>query len=86
MTLSPAQTNFEIQYTALSFINPERIRFKYKLDGLDQDWIDAGSRRTAYYSHVPPGDYSFKVIAANSDGVWNMQGTQLRVSVLPSFL
>ena len=83
--LSPAQTSFEIQYTALSFLNPERIRFKYKLEGLDQDWIDAGSRRTAYYSHVPPGDYSFKVIAANSDWVWNMQGTHLPVSVLPPF-
>ena len=83
--LSPAQTSFEIQYTALSFLNPERIRFKYKLEDLDQDWIDAGSRRTAYYSHVPPGNYTFKVIAANSDGVWNTQGTRLRISVLPPF-
>jgi signal transduction histidine kinase/ligand-binding sensor domain-containing protein len=85
VTLSPAQTNFEIQYTALSFINPERIRFKYKLEGLDQDWIDAGSRRTAYYSHLPSGDYNFRVIAANSDGVWNMHGTGLRVAVPPPF-
>ena len=83
--LSPEQTSFEIQYTALSFINSERIRFKYKLENLDQDWVDAGSRRTAYYSHVPPGEYNFRVIAANSDGVWNTQGTQLRVSVLPPF-
>ncbi|HEX4769365.1 MAG TPA: two-component regulator propeller domain-containing protein [Bryobacteraceae bacterium] len=83
--LRPAQTSLEIQYTALSFVNPERIRFKYKLAGLDQDWIDAASRRTAYYSHLPPGDYSFKVIAANSDGVWNTQGTQLGISVLPPF-
>jgi len=83
--LSPAQTSFEIQYTALSFINSERIRFKYKLEGMDQDWIDAGSRRAAYYSHLPPGNYNFKVTAANSDGVWNTQGTQLRISVLPPF-
>ena len=83
--LSPAQTSFQIQYTAFSFANPERIHFKYKLDGLDRDWIDAGSRRTAYYSHLPPGDYRFKVIAANSDGVWNMQGTHLLIWVLPPF-
>ncbi len=51
--LSPAQTSFEIQYTAFSFANPERIQFKYKLEGLEQGWIDAGSRRTAYYSHLP---------------------------------
>ena len=83
--LSTAQTSFAIQYTAFSFANPERIQFKYKLEGLEQNWIDAGSRRTAYYSHVPPGDYSFKVIAANSDGIWNMQGTHVLVSVLPPF-
>ena len=81
--LSPAQTSLEIQYTALSFTNPERIRFKYRLEGLDQDWVDAGSRRTAYYSHLPPRNYNFKVIAANSDGVWNTQGTEFRISVLP---
>jgi signal transduction histidine kinase/ligand-binding sensor domain-containing protein len=83
--LNPAQNSFEIQYTAFSFANPERIHFKYQLEGLDQRWVDAGSRRTAYYSHLPPGNYSFKVIAANSDGIWNMQGTHLLVSVLPPF-
>ena len=69
--IEPGQENFEIQYTALSFINSENLRFKYKLEGLDHDWVEAGTRRTAYFSHVPPGDYTFKVIAANSDGVWN---------------
>jgi signal transduction histidine kinase/ligand-binding sensor domain-containing protein len=83
--LSPIQTSFEIQYTAFSFANPERIRFKYKLEGLDREWTDAGSRRTAYYSHLPPGNYNFKVIAANSDGVWNTEGKQLQISVLPPF-
>jgi signal transduction histidine kinase len=83
--LSPVQNHVEIEYTAFSFANPERIRFKYKLEGLDQDWVDAGSRRTAYYSHLPPGNYNFKVIAANGDGVWNTQGTQLAISVLPPF-
>src|SRR5262249_35788225 len=74
LRIEPSRQNFEIEYTALSFINSENLRFKYKLEGLDNDWVEAGARRTAYFSRVPPGDYSFKVIAANSDGVWNEEG------------
>lgn len=81
----PGQDNFEIAYTALSFINSENMRFRYKLDGADHDWVDAGTRRTAYYSHVTPGDYTFTVIAANSDGVWNTTGASLRISIIPPF-
>jgi signal transduction histidine kinase len=69
----------------VSFINSESLKFKYKLEGLDHDWVEAGMRRTAYFSHVPPGNYTFKVIAANSDGVWNADGKSLRISVLPPF-
>jgi signal transduction histidine kinase/ligand-binding sensor domain-containing protein len=83
--IRPGQKNIEMEYTALSFINSEKLRFKYKLEGLDEDWIDAGTRRTAYYSHAPPGEYTFKVIAANSDGVWNTEGRSLRIVVLPPF-
>ena len=83
--IRPGQENFEIQYTALSFINSENLRFKYKLEGLDDDWVEAGTRRTAYFSHVPPGDYTFRVIAANSDGVWNTEGKSMRIKVLPPF-
>jgi signal transduction histidine kinase len=83
--IAPNRQNFEIEYTALSFINAELLRFKYKLEGLDHDWIDAGTRRTAYYSYVPPGSYTFKVIAANSDGVWNTEGQSLRITVLPPY-
>lgn len=83
--IAPGLENFEIGYTALSFVNSEHVKFKYKLDGLDRDWVDAGARRTAYYSHVPPGDYTFTVIAANSDGVWNTEGRSLRVTVEPPF-
>ncbi len=83
--IQPQQESFQIDYTALSFINSENIRFKYKLEGLDSDWIDAGTRRTAYYSHVPPGSYTFRVIAANSDGVWNMEGAFVRLRVRPRF-
>ncbi|HJZ79054.1 MAG TPA: two-component regulator propeller domain-containing protein [Pyrinomonadaceae bacterium] len=83
--IDPGKENFEIEYTALSFINSEQIKFKYKLAGLDHGWVDVGARRAAYYSYVPPGDYTFTVIAANSDGVWNNQGASLRVVVLAPF-
>ncbi|HKQ91548.1 MAG TPA: two-component regulator propeller domain-containing protein [Blastocatellia bacterium] len=83
--IAPGWENFEIEYTALSFVNSERLRFKYKLEGLDQDWTEAGTRRTAYYSYVPPGQYVFRVIAANSDGVWNTEGQSLRIIVAPPF-
>jgi signal transduction histidine kinase/streptogramin lyase len=81
----PGQENFEIQYTALSYINSEHLKFRYMLRGLDHEWVDAGLRRTAYYSHVPPGRYVFTVIAANSDGVWDAEGKSLSVVVLPPF-
>ncbi|MGH9841356.1 MAG: sensor histidine kinase [Blastocatellia bacterium] len=85
LLINPRQENLEINYTALSLIKSEQIRFKYKLEGLNTDWIEAGERRTAYYSHIPPGQYVFKVTAANSDGVWNPVGQSLRIVVLPPF-
>lgn len=81
----PGQANLEIDYIGLSFIKPEQMRFRYKLIGQDQDWIEAGARRTANYSYLPPGKYTFKVIAANSDGVWNEAGASLRVVIVPPF-
>jgi signal transduction histidine kinase/ligand-binding sensor domain-containing protein len=83
--LRPGQSNFEIHYTGLSFITPEQVQFRYQLAGLDADWTDAGTRRAAYYQHLPPGAYTFRVIAANRDGVWNMEGARLRVVQLPAF-
>jgi signal transduction histidine kinase len=83
--IEPHQQSFEISYTALSFINSENLRFKYKLEGLDSDWVDAGVRRTAYYSHVPPGEYTFRVIAANSDNIWNERGAAIKIVVRPAF-
>jgi signal transduction histidine kinase/ligand-binding sensor domain-containing protein len=81
----PGKDNFEIEYTALSFINSANLRFRYKLEGADRDWVEAGTRRTAYYSHVLPGEYTFRVIAANADGVWNDVGASIRVTVIPPF-
>ncbi len=75
----------EIQYTANTFIAPEASRFKYRMNGQDADWIDAGNRRSAYYTNLRPGDYRFHVIAANSHGVWNETGAALGFSVEPYF-
>ena len=83
LTIRPGQENFEIEYTALSFINSENLRFKYKLEGADDDWIDAGTRRTAYFSHLAPGAYTFRVMAANADGLWNETGARLRIQIVP---
>jgi signal transduction histidine kinase/ligand-binding sensor domain-containing protein len=85
IVLAPNQRNLEISYTGISFINSGQLKFKYKLEGLDRDWNDIGSRRTAYYSYLPPGEYTFHVIAANRDGVWNTAGAFVKVRVLPPF-
>lgn len=80
----PAGTeNFEIQYTGLSFVNADRVQFRYRLAGMDRHWVEAGTRRTAYYSHVPHGSYRFTVKAANRDGTWNETGASLIIHVEP---
>ena len=85
LRIPPGKANLEINYTALSFINAPQTRFKYRLEGLDSDWVDAHARRIAYFSHLPPGKYVFHVIAANSDGVWNNEGRTLAITVLAPF-
>ena len=83
--LGPDAPSLEIAYTGLSFLNADRLRFRFTLEGLDREWLDAGTRRIAYYSHLPAGDYVFRVTAANSDGVWNEVGQSLRIIVIPPF-
>lgn len=85
LEIFPGQGNLEIQYTGLSFVKPELIRFKYRLAGMDDDWIESGTRRTAYYSYLPPGEYTFTVLAANSDGIWNDKGASVKIIVHPPF-
>ena len=85
LQLEPGQENLEIGYAGLSFIKSEQVKFKYQLAGWDQDWIDAGARRTAYYSYLRPGTYEFRVTAANSDGVWQPTGATMRVVVRAPF-
>ena len=83
--IPPGPRRFEFRYTALSFVVPEKVRFKYRLEGLEPDWVDAGTKRSANYSHIPPGSYTFHVIACNSDGVWNDSGATLAFTVQPYF-
>ncbi len=82
----PARTrNITIDYTAPDLSAPEKVRFKYRLDGLEDDWRDVGTRRQAFYNNLPPGDYRFRVVAANGDGVWNEAGAATAFTVLPAF-
>jgi signal transduction histidine kinase/ligand-binding sensor domain-containing protein len=85
VVLRPGQTNLEIQYTALSYSKPEQISFRYKLDGVDENWQDVGRRRTAYYTHLPPGDYTFRVSARNGDGIASLADGTMLVTVVPPF-
>ncbi len=85
LTIEPGQKNIEINFTGISLIKSAQIKFKYKLEGHDADWIDADTRRTAYYSYLPPGNYRFLVKAANSDGIWNEEGAGLKLELKPFF-
>ncbi len=80
----PARSGrFEFHYDGLSFLVPEKVRFRYRLEGIDDEWIDAGSRRVAYYNPLPAGEYTFRVQAANNDGVWNEAGASMRFTLPP---
>ena len=79
--LSWDKETLEIRYAGLSFLAPERVRFRFRLEGYNHNWIEADTRRVAYYTSLPPGKYTFQVIACNNDGVWNEQGATYRFSV-----
>jgi transcriptional regulator with PAS, ATPase and Fis domain/ligand-binding sensor domain-containing protein len=81
----PGRGDLEIHYTGLSLLAPEKVRFKYQLEGYDQSWVDAGARRVAYYTNIPPGNYRFRVRAMNNDGVWNEAGAAFEFSLAPHF-
>jgi len=80
-----AKRNLEFNYTALSLAIPERVLFRYKLEGIDTDWQSAGTRRQAFYTNLSPGKYSFHVIACNNDGVWNEEGARLDFVIVPAW-
>lgn len=85
ITLPVGASALQIDYTALSLRTPSRVRFRYRLVGVDEAWIDAGARRSAYYNSLPPGKYRFEVTAANDDGVWNTTGAAMAITIPPMF-
>jgi signal transduction histidine kinase len=86
LTLPEGVSNLQIDYTAPSFTAPERVAFRYRLKGLDKNWVDAGGRRQAFYTNLSPGHYRFQVTAANNDGVWNRGGAEVDIEIPPTFL
>jgi len=84
-TLPKHIQNLEIDYTALSLVVPERVRFRYRLEGVDKDWQEPGSRRQAFYTNLSPGRYTFHVTASNNDGVWNSEGASFQFGIAPAF-
>jgi diguanylate cyclase (GGDEF)-like protein len=83
--LSPGRHRVEFRFTALSLVAPEKELFRYRLEGYDSNWVDAGTHREAVYTGLPPGRYTFRVIACNNDGIWNKQGASFSFVQLPHF-
>jgi signal transduction histidine kinase/ligand-binding sensor domain-containing protein len=76
---------FDVRYTAPSFVRPAQVSFQYRLSGFDDDWVDAGHRREASFYGIPPGRYTFEVVAADRDGIWSTSPASLQIIVLPPF-
>jgi len=85
LQIAPGKSRIEFHYTGLSLEIPARVKFKYRLEGYDHDWVDAGLSRTADYTNLAPGSYRFQVIACNDDGVWNNQGASIHLFLKPYF-
>ena len=83
--LAPGQDKVEFSYAGLSFHAPEEVQYRYRLSGVDEDWVDAGSRRTAFYTNLEPGTYTFEVMARNSDGVWSAAPAAIQFTHRPFF-
>jgi signal transduction histidine kinase/ligand-binding sensor domain-containing protein len=85
ISVPAGHNHFQFDYAGLSFVAPQKVRYRFMLEGFDHNWTDAGSRRIAYYTNIPPGRYTFRVQAANNDGVWNTQGAALSFDLRPHF-
>ena len=85
ITVPAGHNHFQFEYAGLSFVAPQKVRYRFMLEGFDHAWTEAGARRTAYYTNIPPGHYTFRVQAANNDGVWNTQGAALAFELRPHF-
>ncbi len=85
LTVGPGRRSLEIHYTALSFLAPKKVAFRYRLRGFSDEWIDAGDRRVAFYTNLPPGNYLFEVVGSNNDGVWRLGSNPLRFRFQAAF-
>jgi signal transduction histidine kinase/ligand-binding sensor domain-containing protein len=85
LSLPVGKGQLEFRFTGLSLVTPEQVRFRYRLEGFDNDWTEAGTRRIAYYTNVPPGSYRFEVIACNNDGVWSTRPAAFEITLEPHF-
>ena len=86
LTLEPGTAAIQVDYAALSLSKPEQVAFRYRLEGLEDEWVEAGGRRQAFYTRLAPGRYVFRVIARNGDGVWNTTGVAIRIVIPPTFV
>ncbi|MDP9421368.1 MAG: histidine kinase [Pseudomonadota bacterium] len=86
LNLAKGTSTLAIQYAGLSLSIPERVRFRYRLEGVDERWVDAGNRREAHYTNLGPGNYRFRVLASNNDGVWNEEGATIEFAIPPTFV
>jgi ligand-binding sensor domain-containing protein/signal transduction histidine kinase len=85
LKIAAGHVHFEFEYAALSFVAPQKVRYRYMLQGFDRGWTNAGARRSAYYTNIPPGQYTFRVEAANNDGVWNSSGATVTFNLQKHF-
>ncbi len=85
LRVAAGHAHFEFDYAGLSFVAPQKVRYRYMLEGFDHGWTEAGARRAAYYTNIPPGRYTFRVQAANNDGLWNTTGAALNFELRPHF-
>ena len=83
--VAPGHDRLTFEYTGITFVSPQRVRFRYMLEGFDRSWVDAGTRRTAYYTSLPPGDYRFRVAARANDGDWSEKEADVGFRLLPRF-
>jgi hypothetical protein len=83
--IGPGPHRLEFRYTGLSFSTPDQLRFRYRVEGLDDAWVEAGAQRVAHYSYLPPGHYRFRVAASHGDGRWSPAEAHVAFEVQPYF-
>jgi len=83
LVLKPGSSKLEIHFAALSFVSPDRVKYRYRLEGFDNDWIETSGNGTAFYTNLPPRSYRFRVIACNNDNVWNEEGASFALTLKP---